>query len=63
MRTFLRLFAALALVGAMASATLAISAIGAGVRSAGSSHSARPATTLIAAAATNPSPNGTLYDY
>jgi len=63
MNTFLRSFAAVIAVGALASAALGMSALGANAASARSSHSARPAATLIAAAATNPSPNGTLYDY
>ena len=63
MSTFLRSFAAVIAAGALGSAALGMSALGVGAASSRSSHSARPAATLIAAAATNPSPNGTLYDY
>jgi hypothetical protein len=63
MGTFLRSFAALIAVGAMGSAALGVSVIGASVTPTRSSHSARPAAMLIAAAATNPSPDTTVYDY
>ena len=43
-------------------AALGMSALGVGAASARSSHSARPAATLIVAAATNPSPDSTFYD-
>jgi hypothetical protein len=63
MRTFLRSIAALIAAGAMGSAALGMSAIGVGATAASSSHSAKPTATLIAAAATNPSPDATVYDY
>ena len=62
MSTFLRSFAAVIAAGALGSAALGMSAIGGSATSARGSHSARPAATLIASAATNPSPDGTIYD-
>ena len=62
MSTFLRSFAAVIAAGALASAALGMSALGVNAASTRSSHSARPTATLIAAAATNPSPDSTFYD-
>jgi hypothetical protein len=62
MSTFLRSFAALIAVGAMGSAALGMSATGVAATSAISSHSAKRTATLIAIAASSPSPNSTIYD-
>jgi len=62
MSTLLRSFAALVAAGAIGSAAFGMSTTGVGATSAIGTRSAKPAATLIAIAATSPSPDSTFYD-